>query len=282
MITQVTTCKGRRELVEKHITRWLDSGVDELVLVDYACPEHTGKALLRTSAGNDPRVTIVQVPEFVVHPSKKMIHIAGSTFNLCRARNIGILAARHDYTFMLDADCWVTPSFIEDVKARLSPEDEEPAADLLVAGHHVFRQDGSSQLPCTWVKDGQCVVRTSMLHAVHGYNEIHNDWGGESYDLYLRLKAHFPSAHVDNFASPLLQATPHDDQSRFQYYEPAPNTTRETHYKQSSKFLADQRSCHTRSMPGRMMGPAEKLQRYLILHRGGVQRPWRPGEDDLQ
>ena len=121
-----------------------------------------------------------------------------------------------------------------------------------------------------------------MLHAVHGYNEMHNSWGGESYDLYLRLRAHFPHIQVDQFEASLLQSTPHDDSSRFRYYATAPETTRESQYRTSNKFLSGQRECHSRSMPGRMMGPAEKLQRHLVLHRGGVQRAWRPGEDDLQ
>jgi len=281
MITQVTTCKGRRDLVEKNISRWLASGIDELVIVDYACPESTGKALLRTSFGSDPRVTIVQVPEFVIH-QQKTLHFAGTTFNLCRARNIGVMAARHTYTFMLDADCWVTPSFLEDVQSRLNPEDGLPEADLLVSGFHVFKDGSTNQLPCTWVKDGQCIVRTSMLHAIHGYNELHGNWGGESYDLYLRLKAHFPHMHTDQFESRLLQSTPHDDETRFRYYSMLPETSRESQYRASSNFLSGQRECHSRSMPGRMMGPAEKLQRHLVLHRGGIQRPWRPGEDDLQ
>jgi hypothetical protein len=109
-ITQVTTVKDRREHVLRHIGRWLASGIDELVLVDWNCPEETGKQIAQSATPGIRRAEM--------SPSSMSRKLAGESFHLTKARNVGALAARHELLLFMDADTWASESFIERPKKR--------------------------------------------------------------------------------------------------------------------------------------------------------------------
>jgi hypothetical protein len=267
-ISQVTTVKGRREHVQKHLNRWLNSGIDELVVVDYACPQSTA-VYLTEQARRDPRITVVKVPEAVTGPF----------FNLSKARNIGALAARHELFAFVDADCWVTESWMEGVRTKMSTGHTPP--ELMISNRQACDEQTiySNELPFSWVRDGQCVISNHSFHELHGYTERHANWGGENYDLYVRA-AEF-GTRIGSFEGIGMTLCPHADTMRDQHLEHkfGPDNTRQARFSLSLRRLKHLRRL-PRATPGHAMGVNRKESLQLRLFRGGRERTWRPGEDD--
>lgn len=282
MFSQITTVKGRREHVQKHLSRWLDTGIEELVLVDYACPDGTAEWVLNhPTYGRDPRITVVRVPR-AARCGGELVQMAGDQFHLTRARNVGALAARHELLLFLDADCWVTPFWVEQRRRSAGPLGNDNSPDLWVSGPQACDDEMiKSKLPYNWSRDGQCLIRQPMFHRINGYNENHQEWGGESYDLYVRAVT--AGARVAYFDSSGLFVTAHSDTDRSRFLRTPLkdcDNARELRYRRSLQSLQHQRRSE-RANPGREIGFAPKLASHLKLFRGGQQRAWRPGEDDV-
>jgi len=305
MLTQITTVKGRRAHVERHIEKWLDSGIDELVLVDYACPEQTARFVLGSKYGRDPRITLVMVPERI-QAKGNVFNVAAGAFNLPRAKNIGALVARHQGFVFIDADCWVSREFVRDIRERFDGVSEGNESsfgrvceyDLVATGKHVLDQEKHmTSMPQTWVADGQCAIRSSLFHRVHGYNDSNWMWGGESYDLYVRCAA-VEKVRIDYFGVPSIRNLPHDDELRCTYLSSPFGTmtteTRAERFAESYRRLRAQRTglrfdkgspaeglpvTLSRAAPGRSLGLPDKLMQCIPILRGGHQQVWRGGHD---
>lgn len=306
MLTQITTVKGRRAHVERHLTKWMESGIDELVLVDYACPQETAKHVLKSEFARDPRITLVLVPERV-QVKTNVFNVAAGSFNLSRARNIGAMVARHQGFLFLDADCWVAPEFVRHIKERLDGVTDNDDVmdfgkileyDLILSGKHVLDQGKHlAGMPQTWVPDGQCAIRSSLFHRVHGYNDMNWNWGAESYDLYIRCAA-VEKARIDYFGTQEIRNLPHNDELRCTFLSSPFGTiateTRAERFADSYRQLRTQRTglkfekegpvegtavTLTRASPGRPLGLPEKLMQCIPVIRGGRQDVWRGGHD---
>lgn len=273
-ISQITTVKGRYSAVKRNLKRWVDSGIDELVIVDYACPERTVERLLvdpeTKRLATDPRVTLVVVPKSIV----------GEFFSLGRARNIGAVAAKHEIFFFLDADAWATARCVEDIREKMHSDTGVPP-NILVTSHKVYApMTEQSPLPATFAKDGQCVIRNHTFHAnLHGYVEKHASWGGESYDIYQR-------AFNQNERFGLLEhqsiiVSDLDDHLRDQFSQKKIKNDLTSAFQTSIKRLASIRRVGWAN-PGITLGIPLAQCHGVLLWRGGRLRNWNPGEDDCR
>lgn len=94
----VTTCKGRGDDLAASLATWLNltDASYEVVVVDFDCPDKAGdraEILFREAAPN-PWLTGLSVVRIADRP----------LFNLCEARNAGLLAAQGEVALLLDAD----------------------------------------------------------------------------------------------------------------------------------------------------------------------------------
>lgn len=271
-ISQITTVKGRWSDVESRLAGWLNSHIDELVVVDVDCPEDTSKRLLSGRFARHPKLTVVTLgPE-----------PAGPYFNHAFARNVGAQAARHEWLQFLDADCRFSVRACDKLQALCCPEleedpdDREPPLDLILC---CGIQDGDhAHLPGTWTVDGQCLVRNAIFHSVNGYNETcSSGFGAEAYDFYQR------AAHVTDRIRRISRAEilhePHGDDVRDRFLSfpfSSDPLLREKAFLRQRKSLADRRERHHRAQPGRPFGLIASRQ--VVVHRAGTPQPFRAGE----
>ena len=71
----------------------------EVICVDDGSSDNS-LAILREYEARDPRVKVVAFPE---------------NRGLCQARNVGMDTASGDYTYLLDSDDWLEPTYIEEL-----------------------------------------------------------------------------------------------------------------------------------------------------------------------
>jgi glycosyltransferase involved in cell wall biosynthesis len=154
----ITTCKGRLHHLKQSLPLMLAQQPDELIVVDYSCPDGTGTWV----EGAFPQVKLVRVPD-------------QSSFNASRARNHGAAAAAGDWLFFVDADVLLRPEALEQVRPALK----------------------AGRFFTPWLKDvneevvqayGTFFCPAADFAAIDGYDEVLEGWGGEDSDLYMRLK----------------------------------------------------------------------------------------------
>lgn len=258
-LSQITTVKGRLDDVKLNIGRWLNNPhLDELIIVDWACPQNTGQ-YVRDNYKKDPRVKVV-----FISPED-----AGPFFNLGAARNLGARRAKNQHLFFLDADCYANQLFYDKLDLYSDASIGNPDApdslgdmlDLLVTGTHCISETTStSSLLDTWTIDGQCIIRSHLLHSINGYVEGFG-WGGESYDLYLRA-VRFGNSRCNSrcrigfFPEGGIVHRPHSDELRHQYYPVGWETTidRDDRHVKRSRLLKIRRDRSFRAQPGRPFG----------------------------
>lgn len=268
-ISQITTCMGRKSHVLKNISRWLSTDIDELVVVDYGCPEQITKELI-PYADRDPRITLVQVS-----PS------AAKTFHLTKARNIGAQAARYELLFFCDADAWTTQFFMEKIRQKF----DDGGTDLMVSDLSVCGEVKDTEgldLPLSWCTDGQCILRNPLFYMLNGYNERFAEWGAESYDLYTRCL--LAGAKVAEFGERAIHTTPHDDHMRDKFHEEKWSDLtngRLAQFRRSMHMLERWRKHDFRANAGMTMGmPMDPSGNVIIRYKAGRSLKWAPGEVD--
>jgi len=156
----ITTCKGRLHHLKQSIPTFLDSSADEIVVVDYGCPEDSGRWC--KSLG-DSRITVVPVLRDTAR------------FNHPRAMNIGAAHTKAKLLAFFDCDILLDGKFLDDAKELI----KERTARFVVPTWPLHGE----QLVC-----GQVVMPTLAFYHVRGYDEQLVDYGMNDVDIYGRLQ----------------------------------------------------------------------------------------------
>jgi glycosyltransferase involved in cell wall biosynthesis len=179
-IAFITTCKNRLHHLKETLPLMAANAPDELIVVDYSCPELTGDWVEAN------------------FPQAKVVRVTGQDgFNPSRARNAGAAAATSEWLFFIDADIRAMPRLLEAVRANLQPGVYfRPQYKLGLNAEQAY---------------GTFCVRAEDFAAVEGFDEVLDGWGYEDQDLYERLT---PRLTEMRYSIHLLKVIAHEDDER--------------------------------------------------------------------
>ncbi len=186
-IAIITICKGRLDHLKQTLPLMLDQAADELVVVDYGCPQGTGDWVEK----NHPQCKVVRVTD-------------DQNFSASRARNIGAAATTAKWLCCLDADILVRPGWLDWLRPRLHNENTYFRANKL----------NSSRLLESY---GMACVSHSAFDSIGGYDEAFRGWGVEDDDFFIRLKS--GGFREDEYPFYFIGNIPHEDDRRTQFHE---------------------------------------------------------------
>lgn len=151
-VTLITISKGRLSHLRETLPAMIAQQADELIVVDYNCPDGTGDWVEKTF----PKIRCVRSDD-------------KGPFSASKARNLGAANATGDWLCFVDADIILAPSFLSFVRSLLAP------------GRY-FRPPPASGL---W---NPIVCRRIAWAGIGGFDEVIADWGGEDDDFFRRLE----------------------------------------------------------------------------------------------
>lgn len=183
-IAFVTTCKNRLHHLQQTLPLWVAEAPDEIVVVDYGCPQGTGDWV----EANWPQVKVVRVTD-------------DPGFCLSRARNLGAAAADAEWVCFIDADILVRAGWVAWMRAHLR------RGGVYRAGAVGKRRQTETS--------GTAVLERAAWRAVGEYDELFTGWGGEDTDLYDRLQ--LAGVEQRDYPPDFVEAITHDDTARFAY-----------------------------------------------------------------
>lgn len=185
-ISFVTTCKGRLHHLKETLPLWLEQGPDEVVVVDYGCPDGTAAWL----AASFPQVKVVRVTD-------------DPGFNASRARNFGGRAATSPWLCFIDADIRIAPGWLDWLREHLDA--------------HCFYLPSEDGGVIDVESSGTVLCTRQAFDAVGGYDEVMSGWGAEDSDFYRRLRLKYvgQAAYPRQFVLPIR----HGEDERFRFRE---------------------------------------------------------------
>lgn len=184
-VSIVTMCKGRLQHLKQTIWSMLQQDCDEVIVVDYGCPDGAADWI-----------------ESVAIPKLKCVRVVNNTdeFSCSRARNIGASVASSEYIAFIDADARLPSGCVD----RIINAMRRNAWQLACPARGEFI-------------NGQCVVTRKAWSQVRGYDEGFVGWGYDDIDFYDRVKAAgIASGLVQNCGLIMVE---HDDVSRTQFHQ---------------------------------------------------------------
>lgn len=191
----VTTCKGRLDHLKLALPR-MAAQADELIVVDYSCPQATGEYVRAN------------------FPSAQLVSVEGETyFSNWKARNAGASAATADMLVFVDADTLLAGNAV----ASLSEQLPDGAYGFIPAPKaQTFNTSGRpvamNQL------SGFLAVPAAEFRRVGGYDELFEGYAsGADIDLRTRLNLADLSAFALD-ASLVDEVIEHDAASRVQHH----------------------------------------------------------------
>lgn len=241
-IAFITTCKGRLHHLKQTLPRFVSAAPDEIVVVDYGCPDGSGEWV----EGNFSGVSVVRVTD-------------DPLFCLSRARNKGAAIARSEWLCFIDADILIDPEWVAWMRESLENGGFYRAE--LVAGE----RDRNA-----W---GTCICPRSAFDAVGGYDEVIRGWGVEDDDFYLRLKR--LGLVEREFPARFAAGIPHGDEERTAFHE---NKNRFAQrdinrcYVEIKQFLGECRGEVGTELLSQLF---EALSHEVPVQRGDGSKPWR-------
>lgn len=294
MLTQITPCHGNTDVVMSNLPRWLMSPIDQLVLVDYACPSGLSKQLLSKPIGKNSKLTIIYV-----HPRE-----AGPFYNQARAKNIGAKAAKGEYLLFLDPRAVVSNDFLEGVKLQVdgfesldseTGEDVAPVVfDMFIceSAKKFMTQEGytlATELQETLnagnpLKLDQLIIRNSTFYNLNGFNESNLVAGIDTIDLYCRAaKGEFTVTTRTELGLPMEEAV------KFRFSSTASDAaatsvgnvllnTDVNKHAEALELYSRMREMSPRAQPGRRFGLGD-YSKDVKMYIGGHERVFNPGLD---
>lgn len=183
-IAFVTTCKNRLHHLQQTLPLWVAEGPDEIVVVDYGCPQGTGDWV----EANWPQVTVVRVDD-------------DPGFCVARARNLGAAVVESEWICFIDADIFVAAGWVTWMREHLNGGCFYRAAPV-----------NGVREPEIW---GTVIVQQGAWREIGGYDEFFFAWGGEDADLYDRLAQSGRIEH--DYPNGYVGVIHHSDEERFAY-----------------------------------------------------------------
>lgn len=148
----------------------IEQQADELIVVDFNCPDRTGDWI----ESNFPRIRCIRSGD-------------EGPFSASKARNLGAASATGDWLCFVDADIVLAPDFLKIARGH-------------IAQHNFFRPAPASGL---W---NPILCRRQAWIEVGGFDEVITGWGCEDDDFFRRLELQgavqhwFPESMVDELA----------------------------------------------------------------------------------
>ncbi|MGO1118183.1 glycosyltransferase [Rhodovibrionaceae bacterium A322] len=159
----VSCCMNRNDNLNRAITSWLQTDVDEIVVVDWSS-----------------RLPVSRTLDWVKDDRLKIIRVDGEEkWILTAAFNVGLRLASYSRVYKLDADIVVSPRFTKD---------NGFSTGQFVRGH--WRDALDSGLHDQVYVNGSFGAFKSDLRQVGYYNELIRTYGWDDSDLYERLSSH--------------------------------------------------------------------------------------------
>lgn len=191
-ISVIMTCKGRWDVLKRTLPIWFKQSPDQIVVVDYNCPERTSARLEAAVLGKNPDIDLSDYRDRldVLRLSDNDV---GQYFNLSKARNAGAMLSRHPYLLFVDADVTPTSGAISQIRRQLSQPGRR--IDLIVSDPRTCDISFMDKPPrklftCDFWRHRQCLMTHALFREVGGYQARHDGYGGESYDIYIRVAEH--------------------------------------------------------------------------------------------
>lgn len=157
-IAFITTCKGRLHHLKETLPLMAAQQPDELIVVDYDCPDRTGEWVEGAFRG----ATVVRASQ------------PDGGFNVGRARNLGAAEATSDWLFFVDADVRPMPGLAQWLRGNLRPGAVyRPQPGSGAQAHQIY---------------GSFACTAADFAETEGYDEVIEGWGYEDRDLYVRLE----------------------------------------------------------------------------------------------
>ncbi|MEP7316605.1 MAG: glycosyltransferase family A protein [Sphingomicrobium sp.] len=179
-LTFVTTCKGRLQYLRQTLPLLAAHPSVQCIVVDVECPDHSGDWVEEAL----PLVTVVRSRD-------------DGPFNVGRARNAGVAAARTESVCLIDADVCIAADFVPAIIAQFD------------------RRQFLLPEPLSGDLSGTVVCSRTAFEFAEGYDEECAGWGGEDLDLYDRFEFH--GLTRASFPARMLRALPHSDSERTVY-----------------------------------------------------------------
>lgn len=192
----ITTCKGRLEHLKQSLPKMVAQKANEVVVVDYSCPDGTGEFV----GTNFPGVRVVSVT-------------GEAHFSNWKARNAGAAHASSDMLVFIDADTILADTAIDWLSKNV-PAQSYGFFDRKTS--QSFNQSGP-RLASNQLK-GFHVIPADAFRRVGGYDEVLEGYAaGADTDLEERLLSNRLVRHPLD-ASIILSVIEHDAASRIRHH----------------------------------------------------------------
>lgn len=259
LITQITTVKGRSKELLSNLPKWVKSGVDEIIIVDYACPDASAKKLINSKVFKDKeiKVKILCVPEKVTGPFYSHEH----------ARNLGAKAATGELFFFVNADVTYSSDLVGIIR-DIEDNDIHPAAYVREeAKSYLAHNHLKDELPKERHLDDNFIIRNAVFYGINGYSEDNPGWGSSTYDLLIRAVSMSPKIKFLDFG---LRHKDHGNEERHRFLPFSLDVNgislHDNIYKSSYKMAHIHRQKSFRAQPGRAFAAVGEDQPLLLIN----------------